>query len=165
MYTSSGTRLEWPGRGHYSSRTQINARGQNRTTIRVTSLAIIEVEPVALGQIWHTPRNRVSMRPEQMHTPSDTRLEWLGEGPIFKSDSDKRWRAKMQPLSESFPGPLLMWGPWTDMVTTRKSYIGDLNKCILHLTQDWSGLGRGHYSNKRQWPKRDHYLSHPIGHY
>ena len=28
----------------------------------------------------------------------DTRLEWLEEGPLFKSDSNKRWRAKMGPL-------------------------------------------------------------------
>ena len=28
----------------------------------------------------------------------DTRLEWLGEEPLFKSDSSKRWRAKMGPL-------------------------------------------------------------------
>ena len=28
----------------------------------------------------------------------DRRLEWLGEGPLFKSDSNKRWRAKMGPL-------------------------------------------------------------------
>ena len=33
-----------------------------------------------------------------MYIPSDTRLEWLGEGPLFKSDSNKRWRAKMGSL-------------------------------------------------------------------
>ena len=33
-----------------------------------------------------------------MYITSDTRLEWLGEGPLFKSDSNKRWRAKMGPL-------------------------------------------------------------------
>ena len=42
-----------------------------------------------------------------MYTPSDTRLEWLGEGVLFKLDSNKCWRAKMQPLFESFSGPLL----------------------------------------------------------
>ena len=30
---------------------------QNGATIRVTSLAIIEVRPAALGQIWHPPGN------------------------------------------------------------------------------------------------------------
>ena len=33
-----------------------------------------------------------------MYIPSDTRLEWLGEGPLFKSDSNKHWRDKMGPL-------------------------------------------------------------------
>ena len=47
-----------------------------------------------------THQETISRRPEQMYTPSDTRLEWLGEGPLFKSDSNKRWRAKMQPLFE-----------------------------------------------------------------
>ena len=28
----------------------------------------------------------ISRRPEQMHTSSDTRLEWLGDGPLFESD-------------------------------------------------------------------------------
>ena len=52
---SSDTRLEWPGR--YSSRTQINAAGQNGATIRITSWAIIKVRPAALGQMWHQPGN------------------------------------------------------------------------------------------------------------
>ena len=34
-----------------------------------------------------------------MNIPSGTRLGWLGEGPLFKSDSNKRWRAKMGSLS------------------------------------------------------------------
>ena len=39
----------------------------------------------------------------------------------------------------------------------------------LHLTQDWSGPGRGHYSSRTQinagGPKRGDYLSHLLGHY
>ena len=52
---------------------------------------------------YGTHQETISRRPEQMHTSSDTRLEWLarGEGPLFKSDSNKRWMAKMQPLFES----------------------------------------------------------------
>ena len=45
-----------------------------------------------------------------MYTLCDTRLEWLGEGLLFKLDSNKCWRAKMQPTFESFPGPLLKSG-------------------------------------------------------
>ena len=53
----SDTRLRWPGRGRYLSQTRMNAGGQNGATIRVTSQAIIEVKPAALGQIWHLPGN------------------------------------------------------------------------------------------------------------
>ena len=45
-----------------------------------------------------------------MYTPCDTRLEWLREGPLFESNSNKCWRAKVRPLFESFPGPLLKLG-------------------------------------------------------
>ena len=34
-----------------------------------------------------THQETISRRPEQMYTPSDTRLEWPGEGPLFESDS------------------------------------------------------------------------------
>ena len=54
-----------------------------------------------------THQETIGRRPEHMYTPSDTRLEWLGEGLLFMLDSNKHWRAKMQPLFESFPGPLL----------------------------------------------------------
>ena len=37
MYASSDIRLEWPREGHYSSRTQIKAKGPNGATIRLTS--------------------------------------------------------------------------------------------------------------------------------
>ena len=45
-----------------------------------------------------------------MYTSSDTRLEWPGEGPLFESDSNKRWGPKTWPLFESPPGPLLKSG-------------------------------------------------------
>ena len=58
-----------------------------------------------------------------MYTLPDTRLEWIREGLLFKLDSNNCWRAKMQPIFEPFPGPLLKSGvdPWPDMVITRKS--------------------------------------------
>ena len=110
MYTSSDT---GPGRGHYPSRTQINARGPKRVH---HSSHLIEVRPEALGRIWHLPGNH------KLYTLADAILEWLREGLLFKLDSNKRWRDKMQPIFESFPGPLLKsgWSPWPDMVTTRK---------------------------------------------
>ena len=45
-----------------------------------------------------------------MYTPSDTRLEWLGDGLLFHLNSNKCLRAKMRPKFESFPGPLLKSG-------------------------------------------------------
>ena len=40
----------------------------------------------------------MSMRLEQMYTLSDTRLEWPGEAPLFKSDSNERREPKTEPL-------------------------------------------------------------------
>ena len=45
-----------------------------------------------------------------MYTSSDTRLEWLGDGPLFESDSNKCQEAKMGPLFESPPEPFLKSG-------------------------------------------------------
>ena len=44
--------------------------------------------------------------------------------------------------------------------------MGESNKCIFHLTQDWTCLGRGHYSswiliNGGRGAKCGHYSSHP----
>ena len=52
----------------------------------------------------------ISRRPEQMYTSSDTRLEWLRDGPLFELDSNKRQEAKMGSLFESLPRPLLKSG-------------------------------------------------------
>ena len=51
----SVSRLECPGEGPLLNWTRIKARGKNAATIRVVTLAIIEVRPEALGQIWHPP--------------------------------------------------------------------------------------------------------------
>ena len=48
-------------------------------------------------EVWPGPLVRygihqetISGRPEQIYTPSDTRLEWPGEGLLFESDSNDR---------------------------------------------------------------------------
>ena len=66
-------------------------------------------------------------------------------------DLNKRWGAKMQPLFKSFTGPLLKSGigPIARYGNHQK-IIGDLNRCIFHLTQDGSGPGKGHYLSKTQ---------------
>ena len=56
---------------------------------------------------YGNPPRTISSRPEQMYTPFDARLELLGEGLLLKLDLNKCWRTKMQPIFESFPGPLL----------------------------------------------------------
>ena len=94
MYTSSDTRLEWPEEGPLFESDSNKRREQNGATA--------SLQP--LGR-YGTHQETVSRRPEQMYTPSDTRLEWLGEGPFFKSHLIKGWRAKTQPLFESFPAP------------------------------------------------------------
>ena len=51
-------------------------------------------------------------------------------------------------LFKSFPGPLLK----SSVGPLARYGVGDLNRCVLHLTQDWSGLGRGHYLSWTQMP-------------
>ena len=48
--------LRWPGKGPLFESDSNKHRG-NRTTIRVTSEAIIEVKSAALAWIWHLPGN------------------------------------------------------------------------------------------------------------
>ena len=77
----------------------------------------------------------------------------------------------MQPIFESFPGPLLKlgMGPLARYGNHQETISRRPNRCILHLTQDWSGPERGHYSSRTQinarGPKRCHYSSHLLGHY
>ena len=62
--------------------------GKNGATIRVTSEAIIEsgLQPLAR---YGTHQETISRRPEQIYTPSDTRLEWPKEGLLFELDSNE----------------------------------------------------------------------------
>ena len=95
-------------------------------------------------------RKTINRRPEQMYTSFVTRLEWPGEGPLFESDSNKRQGAKTGSVFESLLRPLLKSGLWPLFwpdLSSLELEVGDLNRCIFHLTQDWNGLGRGHYSS------------------
>ena len=55
----------------------------------------------------------------------------------------------MRPLFASPPRKLLKLclGPLARCGTHQETMVGDSNKCIFHLTQDWTCLGRGHYSS------------------
>ena len=87
MYTLAGTRLEWLGRDYYYYYLDSNKRW------RAKMQPIFESFPGPLLKSGMGPLARygnnqetISRRPEQMHTSSDTRLEWLGDGPLFESD-------------------------------------------------------------------------------
>ena len=45
-----------------------------------------------------------------MYTPSDTGLEWLGEGPLYKSVSNKRQGVQTVATIQVILGPLLKSG-------------------------------------------------------
>ena len=55
--------------------------------------------------------------------------------------SNKHQRIKMRPLFESPPRPLLKsaWSASSTMAPTRPQ-VGDLNRCIFFLTQDWNDV-------------------------
>ena len=101
----------------------------------------------------------ISRKLEQMYALSDTKLEWPGEGSLFESDSNKRRGPKTGPLFESSTRPLLKSGlqPLGRYGTHQEIISRRLNRCIFHMTQDWSGLGRGHYSSRTQINARDQY--------
>ena len=69
-----------------------------------------------------------------MYTSSYTGLEWLGDGSLFESDSNKRQEAKMGPLFESPPRPLLKKG-LLPLFSRYGFQVGDLKRCIFHLTR------------------------------
>ena len=79
-------------------------------------------------------------------TPSDTELEWLGEGLLYKSISNKRQGVQtastipsyFQAIIEASLELLFRYG-------THQTKMGDLNRYIFDLTQDWNGLWKGHY--------------------
>ena len=108
----------------------------------------------------------ISRRLKQLYTSPDTRLEWPGEGPLFELDSNKRWGQKPGHYS-SHPRPSLKLGlqPLGRFDTHQET----INKRPeSHLTQDWNGVGRDHYSSRTGLntggPKCSHCLSHFLDH-
>ena len=90
MYTSSDTRLEWPREGPLFE-SDLNKRWRPKTG------PLFESPPRSLLKSGLLPLDRygtcqeiISRRLEHMYTPSDTWLEWLGEGPLYRSVSNKR---------------------------------------------------------------------------
>ena len=121
MYTLSDTRLEWLGEtiieeDYYYLLLEegLLFKLDSNKRWRTKMQPIFESFPGPLLKSGVGPLTKygnhqetISRRPEQMYTSSDTRLEWLREGPLFESDSNKRQGAKTGPLFESPPWPLL----------------------------------------------------------
>ena len=99
-YTSSDTRLEWPREGPLFESDSNKCQGPKMGPLFESHLRPLLKSGLQPLDRYGTHQETIRRRPEQMYTPSDTRLEWLGEGPLFKSDSNKRWRAKMRPVFE-----------------------------------------------------------------
>ena len=53
----------------------------------------------------------ISRRPEQVYLPSDPRLEWPGQGPLFEFNLNKCWGQNVGTIRVT-PGPLFMSGLW-----------------------------------------------------
>ena len=100
--------MAWDG-PLFESDSNKNAGGKTGPLFESPPRPLLKSGLQPLGR-YGTYQQTTSRRPEQMYTPSDTRLEWLEKGLLFKLDSNKRWRTKMQPIFESFPGPLLKSG-------------------------------------------------------
>ena len=140
MYTSSDTRLKWPGEGPlFESDSNKRRGGKMGPLFESPPRPLLKLGLQPMGR-YSTHQETTSRRPEQMYTPSDTRLEWLGAGPLFKSVSNKRWKAKVQPLFESFHGPLL------------KSAVGPLARYGNHQEIIRMRLEQTSSDTKLEWP-------------
>ena len=88
--TSSDTRLEWPGEGPLFE-SDSNKRQGAKTA------PLLESPPRSLLKSGLQPLFRygthqtISGRLEQVYLPSDPRLEWPGEGPLFELNLNKCW--------------------------------------------------------------------------
>ena len=102
-----------------------------------------------------------------MYTPSGTKMEWLGELPLFKSDLNKRCRAKMGPLFESTCAIIEV--RLVPLFGTHQTISGRLEQMYLpsDLRLEWPGEGPLFELdlNKCQGQKCGHCSSHCQGHY
>ena len=78
--------MAW-GWGHYSSRTRMNAGGPKCNHCLSQPWAIIKVRPGPLFR--YGTHQTINERLEQVYLPSDPRLEWPEEEPLFELDLNK----------------------------------------------------------------------------
>ena len=94
IWTSSDTRLEWPGEGSLFESDSNKGRGAKTGPLFESPPGpLLKSGLQPLGR-YGTHQESISRRPEQVYLPSDPRLEWHGEGPLFKFNLNKCW-AKM----------------------------------------------------------------------
>ena len=114
MYTSSDTRLQWSGEGPLFE-SDSNKRQEAKTG------PLFESFPRPLFKSGLQPLFRygthliISGRLEKVYLPSDPRLEWSGEGPVFELNVNKCWGQNVGTIRVT-PGSLFMsdLGPWPD---------------------------------------------------
>ena len=95
------------GGGRYSSRTQINAGGPKTGPLfESPPRPLLKSGLQPLGRCG-THQETISRRPEQVYLLSDPRLEWPGEGPLFKFNFNKCWGQNVDAIRVT-PGPLFM---------------------------------------------------------
>ena len=90
MYTSYDTRLEWPGEGPIFESDSNKHQGAKTGPLFESSprpLLKSGLQPSFRYGIHQT----ISWGLEQVHLPSDPRMEWPGERPLFKLNLNKCW--------------------------------------------------------------------------
>ena len=90
MYTSSDTRLEWPEGPLFESNSNKRRGAKTGPLFESTPRPLLKSGLQPLGRCG-THQEAISRRSEQVYLPSDPRLEWPGEGPLFEFNLNKCW--------------------------------------------------------------------------
>ena len=90
MYTSSDTRLEWPGEGPLFE-SDSNKRQGAITGPLFDSPARPLLKSGLQPLFRHGTYQTINGRLEQVYLPSDAGLEWPGERPLFELNLNKCW--------------------------------------------------------------------------
>ena len=144
MYTSSDIRLEWPREGPF-----FESDSNKRMGSKTRSLPRQSLKSGLLPLTRYSNQQEIiKRRLEQMRTPSDTWLEWLGEGPLYKSVLNKRQGVQTATTIQVISGTLL------------KSVLGLLFRYSTHQTIN-GRLEQVYLPSDPilEWPGERHYCS------
>ena len=145
MYTSSDTRLEWLGKGLLFMLDPNKCWRAKMQPMFESFPGPLFKSGIGLLARYANHQETINRRLEQMYTPSDTRLEWPREGPLFQSDSNKHWEPKPGPLFKLSSRPLLKsclqplgrYGTHQEIIRRRLEQIYTLSDTRL----EWPGEG------------------------